>query len=260
MKDYLKGKIAIVTGASRASGIGASVCLALADAGADIFFTHWSDFDENEGNGAERDFPSILCDVINNMGVRCHHIEVDLSDPESPTNLLNEVEKALGSPCILVNNATFEAPSNYRTINTDILTKHYQVNNSGTILLSTEFAKRFERTFSERKGGRIINLVSGGPDPNNLAYIATKGAIIAITEPLSVGLAPVGITVNSVNPGPTDTGWMGQDLKDHFINLFPMGRIGVPTDAAKLIRFLASDDSEWITGQFIRSDGGFLGK
>lgn len=256
----LKGKIAIVTGASRSSGIGASVCLSLAEAGADIFFTHWSKFDENEGNGVEGDFPNILCKDISKLGVGCHHMEVDLSKSESTTKLLNEVEKIFGTPSILVNNATFEAPSNYRSLNADILNKHYQVNNSGTILLSTEFAKRFEKAFSGKKGGRIINLVSGGPDPNNLAYIATKGAIIAITEPLSVGLATVGITVNSVNPGPTDTGWMSQELKDHFINLFPMGRIGVPSDAAKLIRFLASDDSEWITGQIIKSDGGFLGK
>ena len=256
----LKGKIAIVTGASRSTGIGTSVCLAFAEAGADIFFTHWSKFDENEGNGGERDFPSILCEEISKLGVRCHHMEVDLSKPESPIILLNEVEKILGTPSILVNNATFESPSNFRSLNTDILNKHYQVNNSGTILLSTEFAKRFEKTFSGKKGGRIINLVSGGPDPDNLAYIATKGAIIAITEPLSVGLAPIGITVNSVNPGPTDTGWMNQELKDHFINLFPMGRLGVPEDAARLIKFLASNDSEWITGQVIKSEGGFLGK
>ena len=140
------------------------------------------------------------------------------------------------------------------------MTEHYSVNNCGTILLSTEFAKRFEKAFPEKKGGRIINLVSGGPDPDNLAYIATKGAIIAITEPLSVGLAPVGITVNSVNPGPTDTGWMDDETKKRLAPLFPMGRFGTPEDAARLIRFLASDDAGWITGQLIRSEGGFLEK
>ncbi|WP_234417372.1 MULTISPECIES: SDR family oxidoreductase [unclassified Lysinibacillus] len=256
----LKGKLAIVTGASRSTGIGAAVCLAFAEAGADIFFTHWSQFDEKEGNGAERDFPDILSERISKLGVRCHHLEIDLSKPEAPIELLNEVENKIGPPSILVNNATFGAPSNFRNLNEEILNKHYQVNNSGTILLSIEFAKRFEKVFLSKKGGRIINLVSGGPDPNNLAYIATKGAIIAITEPLSVGLGPIGITVNSVNPGPTDTGWMNEELKSHFINLFPMGRLGVPEDAAKLIKFLASDDSEWITGQIINSDGGFLGK
>jgi 3-oxoacyl-[acyl-carrier protein] reductase len=256
----LKGKIAIVTGASRAKGIGAAVCLSLAEAGADIFFTHWRSYDEKEGCGMEEDFPALLADKITDLGVNCFHMELDLSQPESAVGLLNEVEKTIGTPAILVNNATYESPSNFRNLNEDLLYRHYQVNNSGTILLSTEFAQRYEKTYSGKKGGRIINLISGGPDPNNLAYIATKGAIIALTEPLSVGLAPIGITVNSVNPGPTDSGWINEDLHTHFLTLFPMGRVGLSSDAAKLIKFLASDDSEWITGQVIKSEGGFLGK
>lgn len=256
----LRGKKAIVTGASRANGIGAAVCLSLAEAGAEIFFTHWSPFDENEGNGVEKEFPELLAEKIMNLGVRCYHMELDLSQVNSSVKLLNEVEKTIGTPTILVNNATYESPSDFRSLNADLLYQHYQVNNSGTIILSTEFAKRYEKAFSEQKGGRIINLVSGGPNPNNLAYIATKGAIIAITEPLSVGLAPIGITVNSVNPGPTDTGWMNEDIKAHFSTLFPMGRVGVSSDAAKLIKFLASNESDWITGQVIKSEGGFLGK
>ena len=256
----LKDKIAIVTGASRANGIGAAVCLSLAEAGADIFFTHWRSYDENEGCGLEKEFPVLLADQITDLGVNCFHMELDLSDPEAAVSLLNEAEKTIGTPTILVNNATYESPANFRNLNEKILYRHYQVNNSGTILLSTEFAKRYEKVYPGKKGGRIINLISGGPDPNNLAYIATKGAIIAITEPLSVGLAPIGITVNSINPGPTDTGWINEDLKAHFSTLFPMGRVGLPSDAAKLIKFLASDDSEWITGQVIKSEGGFLGK
>lgn len=253
----LNGKIAIVTGASRANGIGAATCLALAHAGAHIFFTHWSKFDENEGNGAEKGFPELLCRQITQLGVQCHHMELDLSQPDAPLMLLNEVEKSIGTANILVNNATYEARIDFRQLNAELLDKHYQVNNSGTILLSTEFAKRYEQIFPAQKGGRIINLVSDGADPTNMAYIATKGAIIAITKPLAVALAPIGITVNSINPGPTDTGWIDQALKEHFIPLFPAGRIGVPADAAKLIKFLASDESEWITGQMIKSDGGF---
>jgi len=256
----LKGKTAIVTGASRANGIGAAVCMSLAEAGADIFFTHWSTFDKTEGVGIEKDFPEHLANKIMSLGVKCFHMELDLSQPDSPVKLLDEVEKTIGTPTILVNNATYESRSNFRNLNADILYRHYQVNNFGTILLSTEFAKRYEKAFTRKKGGRIIHLVSGGADPNNLAYIATKGALIAITEPLSVGLALIGITVNSVDPGPTDTGWMNDDVKTHLAPLFPMGRIGVPSDAAKLIKFLASDDSEWITGQLFKSEGGFLGK
>jgi 3-oxoacyl-[acyl-carrier protein] reductase len=256
----LKGKIAIVTGASRSKGIGAAICRTFANAGADVFFTHWSPFDEVSGNGSDKDFPKILCEELRQMGVNAAHMEVDLSRNESTGLIMDKVEETLGTPSILVNNATFESPANFRTLNREILDMHYKVNNSGTLMLSMEFAKRYEKAFPEGKDGRIINMVSKGPDPYNLAYIATKGMMIAITEPLSVGLAPIGITVNSVDPGPTDSGWINDELRKQLLPLFPTGRIGVPEDAARLITFLASDDSGWITGQTIKSEGGFLGK
>jgi 3-oxoacyl-[acyl-carrier protein] reductase len=256
----LKGKVAIITGASRSKGIGAAICRSLANAGANVFFTHWSPFDEVSGNGSDKDFPNKLCEELKNVGVNAAHMEVDLSRSESPGLIMDKVEETLGTPSILVNNATFESPANFRTLTREILDRHYKVNNSGTLMLSIEFARRYEKSFPEGKAGRIINMVSKGPDPNNLAYIATKGMMIAITEPLSVGLAPIGITVNSVDPGPTDSGWINEELREQLLPLFPTGRIGVPEDAARLIAFLASDDSGWITGQTIKSEGGFLGK
>ena len=257
---HLKGKAAIVTGASRSTGIGAAICLSLAKAGADVFFTHWAPFDETDGNGIEKDFPQELCEIIKGFGVRSSHMPLDLSLADAPVKLLNKVEEELGTANILVNNATYESPVSYRELNAEILDKHYQVNNSGTLMLAVEFARRYERKVFDKKDGRIINLVSGGPNPNNLAYIATKGMIIAITEPLSVALAPIGITVNSVNPGPTDSGWMNEEIRNYLLPQFPSGRLGKPEDAARLITFLASDDSSWITGQTIKSEGGFLGK
>lgn len=256
----LYGKIAVVTGASRSTGIGTAICLSLADAGADIFFTHWTPFDKVEGNGAEEYWPKILKKRLEKLGVRVGHMQIDLEDKKSPSKLLDMIEDKFGTPSILINNATYESPSNFHSLNADILDRHYKVNNRGTIMLSLEFARRFEKRFPEGKNGRIINLVSGGPDPNNLAYIATKGLLTSITEPLAVALAPIGITVNCVNPGPTDSGWMNDHIKKHLLPLFPTGRIGMPEDAAKIIKFLASEESGWITGQLIRSDGGFIGR
>jgi 3-oxoacyl-[acyl-carrier protein] reductase len=126
----------------------------------------------------------------------------------------------------------------------------------GTMLLSTEFARRF----TGPAGGRIINLTFGqgrGALPGKLAYAATKGAIEAFTLTLAVEVAPRGITVNAVDPGPTDTGWMTEAVKRELLPRFPMGRIGQPEDAARLIAFLVSGEAEWITGQIIRSTGGF---
>ncbi|SHH72362.1 SDR family NAD(P)-dependent oxidoreductase [Virgibacillus chiguensis] len=138
---------------------------------------------------------------------------LDLSLEESPNNLLNTAQNKLGTASILVNNATYEAPTNFHTLTSENLDNHYQVNNRGTLLLAVEFAKRYEQQFPNEKEGRIINLVSRGPDPNNIAYIATKGMTIAATEPLSVALASIGITVNSIDPGPTDTVWINKEIK-----------------------------------------------
>ncbi|WP_307189805.1 SDR family NAD(P)-dependent oxidoreductase [Geomicrobium sp. JCM 19037] len=181
--ESMNRKVAIVTGASRASGIGTAVCLSLAKAGVDVFFTHWTAFDRIEGNGEERDFPDKLCDQIKSFGVRAEHMSLDLSVDEAPATLLNKVKETLGPASILVNNATYESPTDFRNLSIDLLDKHYRVNNRGTLMLSVEFAKQYEKSFQNKHEGRIINLVSGGPDPNNLAYIATKGMTIAITEP-----------------------------------------------------------------------------
>jgi 3-oxoacyl-[acyl-carrier protein] reductase len=187
-------------------------------------------------------------------------MEADLEDDFAPKRILDGVKETLGTPDILINNATYCAPSSIRTLNADLLDKHYNVNNRGTLMLSLEFAREFEKSNPEGGEGRIIFMVSGGPDPENLAYIATKGALRAITAPLATGLAPLGITVNSVDPGPTDSGWIDDELGKAFLPMFPMGRLGKPEDAAKLIRFLAGSDSQWVTGQIIESNGGFLGK
>ena len=93
--------------------------------------------------------------------------------------------------------------------------------------------------------------------PDELAYGATKGAIEAFTRSLAPAVAPKGITVNAVDPGPTDSGWITSELRDVLLPRFPMGRLG--TDAARLVAWLASPDAGWVTGQVIHSRGGFNG-
>jgi 3-oxoacyl-[acyl-carrier protein] reductase len=258
--NKLKGRIAIVTGASRSRGIGTAICRALASEGADIFFTHRREYDRNMSWGADESWPKRLSQELADMGVRTANMEADLSDPNISELILQTIQEHLGKPSILVNNATHDTGDGFRKLDAKILDDHYNVNVRGTCLLSVEFAKLFEKHFDSQYGGRIINLVSFGPLVDSLSYVATKGAIIAITEPLSVALAPLGITVNCVNPGPTDTGWMDEHTKQRLLSSFPMGRLGMPEDAAKLVKFLASEDSQWITGQLLHSEGGYTGK
>lgn len=246
----LHGKVALITGVSHENGIGAAICIKLASKGVDIFFTHW---------GANIDWVRQFEDSIRKYGVRCGNLEVDLADSGAPFNVLEAVTAELGLPAILVNNAAHSTRDGYMNLDAKTLDDHYAVNMRATFLLSVEFARRFRQT--SMSAGRIINLTSGqalGPMPSELAYAATKGAISAFTLSLSAELAPLGITVNAVNPGPTDTGWMNEDIKQAILPKFSLGRVGIPEDAARLVAFLASEEAEWITGQVLNSEGGFL--
>ena len=128
------------------------------------------------------------------------------------------------------------------------------VNARATLLLSAEFARRF----CEPPGsGRIVNFLSGPPLVGEIAYAASKGAIEWITFSAAGELAGRGITVNAVNPGPNDTGWMDRDTASYVRRHSPMGRIGTPDDVAGLVAFLCSETARWITSQILTCDGGW---
>ncbi|WP_455663191.1 SDR family oxidoreductase [Pradoshia sp.] len=245
----MKRKVALVTGASDRKDIGTAICRQLASEGHDLFFTHWM---------ADPAWIEEFHHELKQTGVTSESLEIDLSEADAASRVLDGVQSTIGLPSILVNNAAHSARDGYKELDARILDEHYQVNMRATFLLSVEFARRFEAEGLE--AGRIINLTSGqdlGPMPGELAYAATKGAISAFTKTLSAELAHAGITVNAVNPGPTDSTWMNDGIRQHLLPKFPMGRIGQPEDVARLIGFLASDEAGWITGQVIHSEGGF---
>lgn len=251
----LRGKAALVTGASRLQGIGAAICRSLARAGADIFFTYWQAYDQTMSK-ADASEPEVLQQELKALGVKVASLEIDLGEPQAIAQLLDTVETTLGSLAILVNNAAYSVRDGYENLDASILDAAYAINLRATALLSVEFARRY----CGQSGGRIINITSGqfqGPMLGEIAYAATKGAVDALTITLAAEFAAKGITVNAVNPGPTDTGWMTEPIKQELLVRFPTGRIGQPSDAAKLVLFLASDDASWITGQVIHSEGGF---
>lgn len=251
----LQNTIALITGVSRKAGLGAAIARALAQAGADVFITYLRSYDAVTGLAGDPSEPEALIAEYRSLGVKVNGLELDLTAPEASARLFNQVEQSLGMVDILVNNATHSERDGIDRLTADLLDKHYAMNLRAMALLCVEFARRFRK----KSGGRIINVTSGqgaGPMPDELAYAATKGAVDAFTVSLSAALASRGITVNAVDPGITDTGWISPDLKIEFEADAPMGRVGVPEDAARLVRFLASSDAAWITGQIIRSRGG----
>ena len=254
--NQLQNKIAIVTGASRLQGIGAAICRELADAGYDIFFTFWTEYDKKMPWSMQNEEPMKLKEELLKNGVKVSYMELDLSNPNAPEQLFMRIEEDLGHPDILINNAAYSTNNDYSSITAEEMDKHYLINIRATTLLSSNFAKSFKK----KTGGRIINLTSGqfqGPMPGELAYATTKGAVDALTITLAAELAPLGITVNAINPGPTNTGWMTAEIKSELTAKFPFGRIGEPSDVAKTIKFIVSEDACWITGQIIHSEGGF---
>jgi 3-oxoacyl-[acyl-carrier protein] reductase len=251
----LQGRIAVVTGASRRAGIGAAICRKLAAEGADVFFTYWKAYDRTMPWGVSDEEPEELKRELLAMGVRAEGLEADLARTEAVKEILDAVEEKLGKASILVNNATYSTRGSYEELTLEELDRHIAINVRATTMLAVEFAKRYPGG----PGGRIINMSSGQsqPMPGEIAYATTKGAVDALTISLSAEVAPKGITVNAVDPGPTNTGWMTEDIQKELLPLFPFGRIGRPEDAARLVAFLASDEAEWITGQVLHSRGGF---
>lgn len=250
-------RIAIVTGTSRLKGIGRAICVELAKSGIDIFFTFWTDYDKQMPWSIDDNEPDLIQAEIKNLGVRCEKLELNFLKETSIESLFNEVEDKLGVVTILVNNATYSTQTSIEEITSEELDKHYIVNFKVPTLLVAEFVKRFQG----QKKGRIINLTSGQTLSfmnNEIAYATTKSAIETLTRTISQEIAKKGITINAVNPGLTDTGWLDEKQEKIFKDRFPMGRLGQPTDVAKLISFLASENAEWVTGQVIHSEGGFV--
>ena len=256
MSTPLHNKVALVTGAGREAGIGAAIARELAKAGAHVSLAYYRPYDETRPWLSNPGETSNLITALRGLGVRAEGMEIDLAEPDSAKGLIERTYALFGSLDILVNNAAHSDSSSVETLDAAGLDQHYAVNVRATALLCVEFARRHP----PGRSGRIINLTSGQgfhPMPGELAYAASKGAIDAFTVSLSAELAPRGITVNAVDPGPTDTGWIGADLMEKLQRQAPMGRVGLPSDVARLVLFLASDEAAWVTGQILRSRGGF---
>lgn len=222
--------------------------MALAADGWSLLLSGWPAYDEGQGlpQGDGGHIEELL-----GVGVAVETVECDLAQPDAARQLF-DVAETLGPVLGLVNNAAHSERTVLAQLDAGTLDRHYRVNLRAPALLAREFAARFQGG-----SGRIVNMTSGQgitPMPGELAYAATKGGLEALTLSLAAALAPKGITVNAVDPGPTDSGWMTAEQQRSLIA--PLGRVGLPQDAARLVTFLMSEGAGWITGQVIRSRGG----
>jgi 3-oxoacyl-[acyl-carrier protein] reductase len=251
----LKGRVALVTGVSRRKGIGFALAQQLAVLGADVFIHSFSPFDASQPWGADPDGISAIIKGLQQHGTRIAHGEADLQDCTAPQQLMSAAIQAFSHIDILISNHAYSTIGSLEELTAEEIDKHLQVNVRGTLLLVQAFAAQHDG----RPGGRLVLLTSGqhlNPMPGELAYVASKGALHQLTLSLSAHLMKRGITVNTVNPGATDTGYASAELYESIRIAHPQGRWGQPEDAARLIGWLVTDDAQWITGQVINSTGG----
>jgi 3-oxoacyl-[acyl-carrier protein] reductase len=250
----LAGRVAIVTGVSRVRGIGWAIAQRLSADGADLFLTGWRPYDETRTWGAGEAHPPALIEELAHAGARAVHVAADLSEPDAPALLLEKARAQFGHVDVLVANHARAHSQGIRETTAADLDMHWAVNVRATLLLVQAMALQHDG----RAGGRVVLFTSGqhvGPMPGEIGYVATKGALHQVTQTLARELAPA-ITVNTVNPGATDTGWATSRVDEEVRAASPHHRWGSPADAARLVAWLVSDEAAWVTGQVINSTGG----
>jgi 3-oxoacyl-[acyl-carrier protein] reductase len=256
MKAALSGQVAVVTGVSRAKSIGAAIARELARHGANLFLTGWPEYDKEQLWETEAHEQRLLVEELRQLGVEAEWTPFDLSLADAPQKLWDAVQARFNVAHILVNNACFSTRDSVETLDAETLDRHYAINTRAPILLSVEFVRRF----GGKGASRIVSMTSGqmlGPMRGELAYVATKASLDAFTITFAAEVGHLGITINAVDPGPTDSGCMTREVQRTLLSRFALGRIGRPEDAARLIAFLAGPEGGWVTGQVLRSRGGF---
>ena len=252
--------VAIVTGVSRRQGIGFAVARRLLADGHQVLVHSWAPHDAEQPWGADAGGIDGMLDELGGIGDRLAHVEADLAEPSAPAAVVAAAAERFGAVDVLVANHAHNSSMGLAQVTADELDRAWAVNARAVVLLVQAFAAQRARADGAQRRGRIVLFTSGqhlAPMAGELAYAVTKGAVHQMTRTLADALADDGVTVNAINPGPVDTGWPSDELRDELRGRFPAGHWGRPDDIAAVVAWLASADSGWVTGQVINAEGGF---
>lgn len=244
----LEGKNALVTGASR--GIGRAIALELAKQGSNVAVNY---------AGNEKKAEAVVQE-IEKLGCKAIKIKTDVADEAAVKMMVKEVISEFGSLDILVNNAGITRDNLLMRMKETEFDEVINTNLKGVFLCT----KAVTRQMMKQRAGKIINVasivgISGNPGQAN--YVAAKAGVIGLTKTTAKELASRNILVNAVAPGfiSTDmTEALSQEQQEEMLAMIPLKKLGEPEDVAKVVRFLASDDASYITGQTIHIDGGMV--
>ena len=246
MKDMLKGKVALVTGASR--GIGRAIALALAENGAAVAVNYSS----SESSALE------VAELIRKNGGKAEIFKAGINIETEVEEMFSAIEKSLGPVDILVNNAGITKDNLLMRMKTEEWDSVIDVNLKGTFLCT----RRAVRGMMKNRYGKIINISSVVGFTGNAGqfnYSATKAGVIGMTKTAALEFASRGIRVNAVAPGfiETDmTASLPDDVKAAYMEKIPLKSLGRPEDIANAVVYLASPLSDYMTGQTLHLNGG----
>jgi 3-oxoacyl-[acyl-carrier protein] reductase len=253
-------RVALVTGVSRRRGIGFAVARRLLADGAHVVIHSWPAHDAEQPWGADPDGVAAVIEELGGVGPRLAHVEADLADPAAPARVVEHAVKSFGAIDVLVANHARSSATTLETVTAEELDRSWAVNARAVVLLVQAYAAQRDHARRDGRAGRVVLFTSGqhlAPMAGELAYAVTKGAVHQMTRSLADALADHGVTLNAINPGPVDTGWPSNDLREQLRPQFPRGRWGRPEDIAAVVAWLASVDSGQITGQVIDAEAGF---
>ena len=256
-----------MTGVSRPKGIGYAVARRLAGLGASVVAHHFAPHDAEQPWGGA-DVEAVRSGIRSQLieGAQTADFSADLSDASAAETLIDQAAALTGRLDILVCNHARSGDASILEVTPEGLDAHWNTNARATFLLTQHFATRFEWDGTEDGAGRVIWFTSGqlyGPMRTEFAYVASKAAIAGSTQTAAAELVTRGILLNTVNPGPTNTGYLDPEttdrpeILDELRAAMPLGRFGEPDDVARLIAWLVGPDGRWVIGEILSSEGGF---